>query len=504
MSQPTHPIQVKEVAAGTRHTAMAGLVVFLDLFVALDLWRRADREVATRQGERAQGWTDGQHVVSALLMNLAGGEHVTDVEALESDAGLCDMVRQGEEARMSISERRGFRARWRGDSRSRTFPSPSATHRFLEGFHDPKEEQRRGQSDVKAFIPAPTGQLRAVQQINSQVVATAQVNNPQPVATLDVDATVQNTHKREALYSYKKKSRAYQPFNVFWAEHAMIVHSEFRDGNVPAGYEQTRVFAEALDMLPADVERVRTRSDSAGYTEDFLRFCAEGGSERFGPIEFTCSAMVSRSFRDAALSVPESDWHPVEGRSDYEWAEVCFVPSWVTSKRGAEYRFIATRRPVKQGQLDLGDASNPRMITFSDGRTHHISGVVTNMDWEGGRLVRWHWARCGDSEAAHAVMKEDLAGGCLPSGKFGANAAWWAIMIIALNIQAFIKRIVLPAECRTWRMKRLRFKLIDFAARVTRTGRQLFLSVAVGHQVLDLLRAARRRVRTLVWPPSLA
>ena len=44
------------------------------------------------------------------------------------------------------------------------------------------------------------------------------------------------------------------------------------------------------------------------------------------------------------------------------------------------------------------------------------------MDWEGGRLIDWHHERCGKSEEAHAVMKEDLAGGKLPSGKFGENA----------------------------------------------------------------------------------
>ena len=32
---------------------------------------------------------------------------------------------------------------------------------------------------------------------------------------------------------------------------------------------------------------------------------------------------------------------------------------------------------------------------------------------------------CGKSEEAHSVMKEDLAGRKLPSGKFGVNAAWW-------------------------------------------------------------------------------
>jgi hypothetical protein len=32
-------------------------------------------------------------------------------------------------------------------------------------------------------------------------------------------------------------------------------------------------------------------------------------------------------------------------------------------------------------------------------------------------------------------MKDDLAGGCLPSRYFGANAAWWGAMIMALNLK---------------------------------------------------------------------
>jgi len=31
-------------------------------------------------------------------------------------------------------------------------------------------------------------------------------------------------------------------------------------------------------------------------------------------------------------------------------------------------------------------------------------------------------------------MKDDLAGGKLPSEDFGENAAWWWIMILALNL----------------------------------------------------------------------
>lgn len=43
-----------------------------------------------------------------------------------------------------------------------------------------------------------------------------------------------------------------------------VLHTEFRDGNVPAGYEQLRVLKEALALLPKNVETVRLRSDTAG------------------------------------------------------------------------------------------------------------------------------------------------------------------------------------------------------------------------------------------------
>ena len=41
--------------------------------------------------------------------------------------------------------------------------------------------------------------------------------------------------------------------------------------------------------------------------------------------------------------------------------------------------------------------------------------------------------RCGKGEEVHGVVKDDLAGGRLPSGRFGANAAWWAIVVLAFN-----------------------------------------------------------------------
>ena len=71
------------------------------------------------------------------------------------------------------------------------------------------------------------------------------------------------THKADASFSYKH-FRAYQPLNTYWAEHDLTLHSEFRDSNVPAGFEQRRVLQDALALLPDDVETVSLGSDSAG------------------------------------------------------------------------------------------------------------------------------------------------------------------------------------------------------------------------------------------------
>ena len=73
-----------------------------------------------------------------------------------------------------------------------------------------------------------------------------QSRSPQTEATLDMDATLVETRKHEALPSYKKY-RAYQPLITYWSEAELIVHSEFRDGNVPAGHQQLRVLVEALE-----------------------------------------------------------------------------------------------------------------------------------------------------------------------------------------------------------------------------------------------------------------
>ena len=131
------------------------------------------------------------------------------------------------------------------------------------------------------------------------------------------------------------------------------------------------------------------------------------------------------------------------------------------------------REPLRE--LDLGDAEQLPFPTISLGTLgrYKLFGVVTNRTLPGDALIRWQRERCGKSEEAHAAMKDDLAGGRLPSGLFGANAAWWAIMVLAHNLNAMMKRQVLGGDWGARRMKAMRFHLIALPGRVVHHARRL-------------------------------
>jgi hypothetical protein len=319
-------------------TSLAGLPMYLELIVACGL-AAAIRQHLHVAGE--QGWLDLQMVLAVVFLNLAGGDCVADVDRLQSDAGFVAVMTAIERELLTRKERRMLKARWRRPC-ERAVPSRSALSGWLERFADPYAPPAEAGT---AVIPQVTAQLQGLWRANQALLEFLQRKQPSASATLDMDATVIATHKREALYCYKG-FKAYQPLNCWWAEQQVMLYSEFRDGNVPAGYEQLRVLQDSLSYLPASVKKVSLRSDSAGFQQDILLYCGEGKDPRFGVIEFAVSADVTEAFRAAVLAVAESEWKPLirtfDGKlqqTGQEWAEVCYVPDWAGhSRKRADYR----------------------------------------------------------------------------------------------------------------------------------------------------------------------
>jgi len=508
MSQGILPFQYEVEPVASDMTALAGLPSYLDLATVCGL-TDSIRQHLNVCSEKKQGWTDEQIVMALVLLNLSGGESVDDLRILEGDEGFVKVMRRIETHGLPRSARRALERRWRPERR-RAVPSPSPVFRYLEAYHNKEEEEKR--QPGKAFIPAPNEHLQNLQQVNTDMIAFAQQKNPKKVATLDMDATLIETHKRKSLCCYEGY-KAYQPLNVYWFEQDIVIYSEFRDGNVPAGYEQLRVLKETLKQLPDGVEKVFLRSDTAGYQHELLRYCAEAINERFGVIEFAIGVDVTPAFKLAVAKVKETKWYPLyqeigpgyKIKTNQEWAEVCFVPNGLATKKdGPNYRFIAIREFLEQKELFDADTKQlpfPTMEFNEQGR-YKVFGIVTNRTDPGEELISWQRERCGKDEESHSVMKEDFAGGHLPSGDFGENAAWWTIMLIALNLSSLMKHLVLPKNWANKRMKAIRYGFINIAGRVIERSRQLIVRLSGSHPSTELLFDVRQKIMELALVPS--
>jgi len=125
--------------------------------------------------------------MALVLLNLAGGDSVSDLRNLQGDEGFVKVLRRVETHGLPRLQRRALEKRWRKE-RCRAVPSPSAVFRYLSAFHNPEEESKRQQG--KAFIPASNKHLENLQQVQTDLIAFAQQQNPKSIATLDMDATL--------------------------------------------------------------------------------------------------------------------------------------------------------------------------------------------------------------------------------------------------------------------------------------------------------------------------
>ncbi len=459
ISQGVLPFQLIQDTSTVLITSFGGIPLVMETFRALGLGRSIQKHLPLLQ--RQGKYREADYIESFISLFAAGGDCVDDVEKLRADEGLLKL---------------GLRV-----------PSAEAARWFLNMFHE--EAPLEGRRPHEAFIPEETEGLEGLQSVQRELIRKATRGEQPWRATIDLDATVIESQKREAYWTYLGQ-KGYQPVNAYWAEQDLILVDAFRDGNVPAQTDLLWVLKEAIAALPPTIRLVRVRSDSAAYVHELLDWCRKEvvGRPR---IEFAISADMTEELRAVIQALPEQAWKPLRKLTDNglmvgrkEWAEVEFVPSQPSRKKGMKPdRYLAIRIHPLQREL------------FTDGNAYHYFAVVTNMwSWDGERLLRWQRERCGTVEHIHDVIKNDLAGGVLPAKRFFANAAWWRLNALAYNVLSVMKRKALPQAWWPTRLKALRFHLLHIAGRVVEHGRRLFLKIAQHHPSFPLYKEARKKL----------
>ncbi len=462
IAQGILPFQLVSDPSKTLITSFGGLPLIMETFRALGLPQAIRKHFSVLQ--RRGLYAEADYFESFISLFAVGGTCLDDFRLLRQDAGL---------------QKLGLKV-----------PSPEAARFFLNGFHT--EEGLGERKAHEAFIPQETELLQDLIPIHRTLIHKATKSEQPWRATIDLDATVIESDKREAYDTYLG-FRGYQPVVAYWAEEDLILADQFRDGNVPADMDLLPVLQAAIRALPTSVRWIRFRSDAAAYNHELLDWCREEVDGR-PRVEFAVSARVTEELRAAMEALPETVWKPlrkindkglVEGRK--EWAEVEFIPTGPSRKRNMKPdRYLAIRIRPAQGEL------------FADGHPYHYYAVVSNMwRWEGERLLRWQRERCGTIEKVMDVLKNDLAAGTLPCKRFYSDAAWFRLNVLAYNVVAVIKKHGLPSAWGFIRLKALRFHLLNLAARVVMHGRRIYLKIAPGHPGFQIYQEARAKLLLL-------
>ena len=433
--------EYEEGRADEKITARAGIPLVVETFRGLGLAESVKSNLLLKQRQR--GLDEASYVESFVVLNAAGGDCLEDFEPLRQDQALAELI-------------------------GHKLPSPEAARKFLYQFHDDsKMEQAQQQlpEGQVSYIPAESQALRCLGHVNEDLIGElGRRCGQERIATIDLDSTVIESWKQEAQATYQG-GRGYQPLLALWAEMNVIVADEFRDGNVPAQQEPRRVARRAFGSLPATVEEFYFRGDAACYERELLAWLQdeqrEGGPT--GRIGFAISVRMHRKLKREIASLPEQAWQAY--RQDTEIISECAeLPG---EDGAATLHQIAIRMRKRQGDL------------FADGSEARYFAVVTNIgDWKPRRLLEWHREKAGSIEAVHDVLKNELASGVLPCGRFGANAAWLRLAVISHNVLTALKRIALPPELLSARPKRLRFLIFNTVGRIVQHARKTLCCVA--------------------------
>lgn len=438
---------VLELADREDVTARAGLPLFVEAMRALGVDELA--RAALPEPRRQRGFAPEEKLEALATLIAAGGDRVEDVRILAEDKGLEKLL-------------------------GRPFPSPDALLDFLGQFHDPRCWEERPPRK-KAYVPRESDGLRALDTLNREVVARG-AERSATLATIDHDGTIIESHKREATIAYEGTS-GYQPLVAVWAEQQLVVADEFRDGNVAGGEDPLRSVKRALSNLPSWVVQRRLRADSASYYAPLLKYLV---AEDVG---FAISADMTKDLRRRCTAVRKDQWQAFETREreQVDLAEVEFTPgNW--SRKANPLRYVALRFTPRQAEL------------FAEkGPSYHA--IVSNREeLEPAELVRWHRQKAGTIEHVHRVMKDELGAGVLPSGRFGADAAWFRINALVFNVLTVLKRRALPARYRDARPKRLRFELFTLPGKLAVHQSQLSVRLSAADDRLHEIVDARGRL----------
>ncbi|MFB7669642.1 IS1380 family transposase [Kitasatospora sp. NPDC056138] len=324
-----------------------------------------------------------------------------------------------------------------------------------------------------------------------------------PGLVLDIDATLVTCHseKEEAAATYKR-GFGYHPMLCFLDNTGEALAGILRPGNAGANTaaDHITVIDAALAQIP-DAHRhgtpVLIRADSAGSAKAFLAHL-RALRQRGIQTTFSVGHAVTEQVRKAIRALPDQVWHPAleqDGtlRPGAEVAELTGLVDLTGYPDGT--RIIVRReRPHPGAQLSLFDQD--------EGMRHQA--FLADTPVAGGGSIQYLEVR----HRAHARVEDHIrcgkttGFGRFPSRHFAINQVWLELSLTAIDLLAWARTLLLDGELATAEPKKLRYRLLHAAARITRGARRLRLRIAATWPWRHELTAAFSRLIALPRPAT--
>ncbi len=309
--------------------------------------------------------------------------------------------------------------------------------------------------------------------------------------TIDLDATLITAHsERDQAAGTYKGGYGFAPMLAYGDETGEALAGLLRLGNAGANNaaDQIAVAERAVGQIRAkhiETIEIVLRVDSAGASHELLDWC------RDGQIEFSVGYDLTETVRAAILKIPEPAWVcslDQDGQARLN-GEVCEITEHVDLDSWP----VATRVLVRRERAHPG-----AQLSFTDHDGHRFQAILTDQTGPVAELERDHRARARVED--HIRNDKDTGLRNLPFRTFEHNQVWLQIVRLAHDLIAWTQRLLLTGELAKAEPKRLRYRLLHLAARLSFHARTATLRLPGTWPWAPDLAAAFNRLATLTTP----
>lgn len=421
-------------ATDERLTPRAGEIVFGEYLKAIGLDKLCNLHLPQPQSNR--GYAPFNFIQPLLLMLHSGGKSLDDIRVIKEDKAIQEVLHM------------------------KGVPTADAVGKWLK---------RHGLLGVYG-----------VEEINRKILKRYLKRIDKDIV-LDIDASVIESHKENAAYTYKMFP-GYTPM-IGHINGGYIIHNEFRSGNIAPADRNLSFIERCIEQLPSSRRLAYIRADAASYQHELFDYCDEHG------IVYTIGAHLDSSVLESIKEITE--WERLkeaEGKTDHLTEEVAEIIHTMNHSKKA-FRVVVIRKRIAPILPTLQETlTQEEKLQYA---REHYSVIATNSEEMSMQEVVLFYRQRGDSsENRIKELKNGFNMKYLPTSHFMANAFYFQIGVLAYNLLVLFRE-TLQQSWQRHTIQTLRYKLYNIAGKVTTHARKTVLKVNT--QFVEILNAIRQK-----------